>query len=140
MYLADTNIRLERLLGQAKSDEVGQFLDQTPTNQIFITDFAFHSICVILTRLQRKSILLDFVQDVFVDGAVGLISIKPEATQSLVDAMDKYNLDFDDAYQYVAAEQNNLAIVSFDSDFNRTVSGKKTPAEILSINNAGAAE
>ena len=31
MYLVDTNIWLERLLGQAKSDEAGQFLDQTPT-------------------------------------------------------------------------------------------------------------
>jgi len=140
MYLADTNIWLERLLGQAKSDEVGQFLDQTPSNQIFITDFAFHSICVILTRLQRKSILLDFVRDVFVDGAVTLVSIKPEATQSLIDAMDKYNLDFDDAYQYVAAEQNNLAIVSFDSDLDRTLKGKKTPAEILAINKEGAVE
>ncbi len=140
MYLADTNIWLERLLGQAKSDEVGQFLDQTPSNQIFITDFAFHSICVILTRLQRKSILLDFVRDVFVDGAVSLISIKPEETQSLVDAMDKYNFDFDDAYQYVAAEQNNLAIVSFDNDLDRTLKGKKTPAEILAINKEGAVE
>lgn len=123
MYPADTNIWLERLLDQTKSDEVGQFLDQTPSNQIFITDFAFHSICVILTRLQRKSTLLDFVRDVFVDGAVILISIKPEATQNLVDAMDKYNLDFDDAYQYAAAEQNNLVIVSFDSDFDRTARG-----------------
>jgi hypothetical protein len=78
MSLADTNIWLERLLGQAHSDEVGQFLDQIPSNQIFITDFAFHSICVILTRLQSKAILLDFFQDVFVNGAVTLVSIKPE--------------------------------------------------------------
>lgn len=28
MYLVDTNIWLERLLGQAKSDEVGQFLER----------------------------------------------------------------------------------------------------------------
>jgi predicted nucleic acid-binding protein len=137
MSLADTNIWLERLLGQAHSDEVGQFLDQIPSNQIFITDFAFHSICVILTRLQSKAILLDFVQDVFVNGAVTLVSIKPEETQSLVSAMDKYNLDFDDAYQYVAAEQNNLVIVSFDSDLDRTVRGKKTPAEILAVNKEG---
>lgn len=140
MYLADTNIWLERLLGQAKSDEVGEFFDQTPPNQIFVTDFAFHSICVILTHLQRNPILLDFVQDVFVNGAVTLVSIKPEETKSLVDAMDKYNLDFDDAYQYVAAERNNLVIVSFDSDFDRTVRGKKTPAEILAINRAGSTE
>lgn len=30
MYLIDTNIWLERLLGQAKSDEVGQFFERTP--------------------------------------------------------------------------------------------------------------
>ena len=81
MYLVDTNIWLERLLGQAKSDEVGQFLDQTPTNQLFITDFAFHSIGVILTRRKRKAALLDFVQDVFITGAVTVISLKPEETR-----------------------------------------------------------
>ena len=124
------------MLGQTKSDEVGQFLDQIPSNQLFITDFAFHSICVILTRLNRKTALLDFVQDVFIDGAVTLVSIKPLETQSLVDAMDKYNLDFDDAYQYIAAEQNDLMIVSFDGDLDRTVIGKKTPAEILTAQKA----
>jgi predicted nucleic acid-binding protein len=131
MYLIDTNVWLERLLGQDKSDEVGQFLDQTPSNQLFLTDFAFHSICVILTRLKQKAVLLDFVQDVFVNGAVTLVSLKPEETPRLVDAIDKYNLDFDDAYQCVAAEQNDLVIVSFDNDLDKTAKGKKTPAEIL---------
>lgn len=130
MYLVDTNIWLERLLGQAKSDEAGQFLDQTPTNQLFITDFAFHSIGVILTRLKRKAALLDFVQDVFVQGAVTLVSLKPDDTQNVVEAADKYNLDFDDAYQYVAAEKNGLVIVSFDGDLDKTPNGRKTPAEI----------
>lgn len=140
MYLVDTNIWLERLLGQAKSDEVGQFLDHIPSNQLFITDFAFHSICVILTRLKQKAALLDFVQDIFVDGSVTLVSIKPEETQSLVDAMNKFNLDFDDAYQCAAAEQNDLIIVSFDSDLDRTTKGKKTPAEVLAANKVGDVE
>lgn len=130
MYLLDTNIWLERLLDQAKSDEVGQLLDQTPTDQFFITDFAFHSIGVILTRLKRRSALLDFVQDVFVDGAVTLVSLKPEETQDLVDAIDRYHLDFDDAYQYVAAEKNGLILISFDTDLDKTPNGRKTPAEI----------
>ena len=135
MYLVDTNIWLERLLGQAKSDEVGQFLGQISSNQLFITDFAFHSIAIILARLKRIAALLDFVEDVFVNGSVGIISIKPEDTKSLIEVMDKYNLDFDDAYQYVAAEQNDLIIVSFDSDFDGTARGKKTPAEILTAQN-----
>ncbi|MCW5970605.1 MAG: PIN domain-containing protein [Blastocatellales bacterium] len=102
-----------------------------PSNQLFITDFAFHSICVILTRLKRTATLRDFVEDVFINGAVTLASIKPEDTKSLIDAMDKYNLDFDDAYQYVAAEQDDLIIVSFDEDLDRTARGKKTPAEVM---------
>jgi len=44
--------------------------------------------------------------------------------------IDAYKLDFDDSYQYVAAEQNGLTLVSFDNDFDRTNKGKKTPAEI----------
>lgn len=130
MYLVDTNIWLERLLGQAKSEEVGQFLERTPTNLLFITDFAFHSIGVILTRLKRKAALLDFVQDVFVEGRVALVSLKPEETQDLVDAIDRYHLDFDDAYQYVAAEKNGLVLVSFDGDLDKTPNGRKTPAEV----------
>lgn len=36
MYLVDTNIWLERLLGQANSDEVGAFLDHVPSNELRI--------------------------------------------------------------------------------------------------------
>jgi predicted nucleic acid-binding protein len=74
--------------------------------------------------------LLDFVQDVFVEGAVNVVSIKPSDTHALLEAIDKYKLDFDDSYQYVAAEQNGLTLVSFDNDFDRTNKGKKNPAEI----------
>lgn len=131
MYLIDTNVWLERLLGQDKSDEVGKFLDHVSSDQLFMTDFAFHSISVILTRLKRNSVLLDFVKDVFVRGSVTLVSIKPDETQNLIDAMDKHRFDFDDAYQYVAAERHELIIVSFDHDFDRSAQGRKTPGEIL---------
>ena len=72
-----------------------------------------------------------FVQDVFTDGDVVLIHLEPEDTGCLVQVMEQFNLDFDDAYQYVAAERYNLSIVSFDSDFDRTELGRRTPAEIL---------
>ncbi len=44
MYLLDTNIWLERLLNQARTAEVEQFLNQISAEQIFITDFTLHSI------------------------------------------------------------------------------------------------
>jgi predicted nucleic acid-binding protein len=131
MYLVDTNVWLERLLNQAKSAEVGQFLVKVSSNDLYVTDFAFHSICVILSRLARTNVLIDFVQDVFIDGDVNLISIKPSDSQLLVDAIDTHKFDFDDAYQYVAAKQNALSLISFDIDFDRIPNFKKTPGEIL---------
>lgn len=130
MYLVDTNIWLERLLDQARSEEVGQFLAHIPSEQIFISDFAFHSIGVVLGRLKRVDVLLRFAQDVFVDGAVSLIHLEPEDTPQLVHVMTQFNLDFDDAYQYVVAEKYNLTLVSLDGDFDRTERGRHTPQEI----------
>lgn len=131
MYLVDTNIWLERLLNQARSDEVGKFLRVTSSRELYLTDFAFHSICVVLARLARTNVLLDFVEDVFVQGSVNLVSIAPSDIPLLVDAMNRNNFDFDDAYQYVAAQQNQLRIISFDSDFDRVPNLRKTPATIL---------
>jgi predicted nucleic acid-binding protein len=131
MYLVDTNVWLERLLDQAESEEVGRFLDYLPPDRLAITDFAFHSIGVVLSRLKQKGVLLRFVQDVFVDGGVDLVRLGPEDTQRLLGAMEQFNLDFDDAYQYIAAEKHGLILVSLDSDFDRTERGRKTPVEAL---------
>ena len=51
--------------------------------------------------------------------------------QSVADRAQKFSLDFDDAYQYVAAEKYGLAIISFDADFDRTDLERKTPEEVL---------
>ena len=131
MYLVDTNVWLERLLEQERFGEVGRFLDSTETSKIFLTDFSFHSIGLILTRLNKSELLLNFVQDTLLDGAVSLVHLSPEDTQNLVAAMQQFRLDFDDAYQYIAAGKHNLALVSFDSDFDRTERGRKTPQGVL---------
>ncbi|NBD35120.1 MAG: PIN domain-containing protein [Chloroflexi bacterium] len=136
MYLVDTNIWLERLLEQERSAEVGAFLEQTSTDQLAMTDFSLHSIGVILDRLERQTVLLEFVDDVFLQGEVGLISVQPEAMHRLVVVMEQFKLDFDDAYQYVAAEQMGAVIVSFDGDFDRTERKRREPIAILRGNAA----
>lgn len=78
-----------------------------------------------------QNLLLGFVQDAFIHGAVELLSLQPLAMQDLVDVIATYNLDFDDAYQYTIAEQYDLVIVSFDHDFDRTDRGRTTPDAIL---------
>jgi uncharacterized protein len=49
----------------------------------------------------------------------------------VVDILDNFQLDFDDAYQYVIAERENAIIVSFDKDFDPTPKGRQTPSQVL---------
>jgi len=50
---------------------------------------------------------------------------------AVAESARRFGFDFDDAYQYVAAEKHNLILVSFDADFDRTKRGRRTPADIL---------
>jgi uncharacterized protein len=131
MYLIDTNVWLERLLDQESSDEAGRFLDRTPPEHLYITDFSFHSIGVIMTRLKHGEAWVRFVQDIFQEGAVGLVRLEPMDMPELVGIIARYKLDFDDAYQYLAAEKYRLTLVSFDSDFDGTEKGRKTPGNLI---------
>jgi hypothetical protein len=41
LYLIDTNVWLGRVLDQARSEEVGQFIDYIPSDKLFVADFAY---------------------------------------------------------------------------------------------------
>ena len=131
IYLVDTNIWLERLLEQTKYKDVEIFLNKFSSDSLFVTDFSFHSICLIMIKLGEAKSLLKFVKNVFIDAGVNLIHLLPEDIVRIVQITKEFKLDFDDAYQYVSAEKYNLTIVSFDSDFDKTPKGRKTPAEIV---------
>lgn len=133
MYLIDTNVWLEVLLDQEKSEEAKRFLKIIPSQKLFITDFSLHSIAIILVRLKEAKVLEKFIQDLFINGDVFLIGLPPEDIYDVISVIQKFNLDFDDAYQYIAAEKYGLTIVSFDSDFDKTHRGRKTPKELLKI-------
>lgn len=127
MYLLDTNIWLERLLDQERADDVGRFLENIPSDQLYITDFALHSIAVIMIRLEAGDGLVHFVDDLFENHDTNLVRLEAEDTYEIIKYVKRYNLDFDDAYQYVAAVKFNLKLISFDSDFDKTERGRNTP-------------
>ena len=131
MYLVDTNVWLERLLEQKSSDEVGRFLNHVPSSELLISDFSFHSLGVIMDRLDQRDALIRFVQDAFIRGSVGLVRLEPEDTEQIIGVIERFQLDFDDAYQYACASKYDLTIVSFDSDFDGTELGKRTPAQVV---------
>jgi predicted nucleic acid-binding protein len=131
MYLVDTNVWLELLLLQERSTEVRQFLQSIDADKLSMTEFALNSIGLITTRLRKQDVFEAFISDILEDSAVRRVCLSSHDLRRVLSVMKKFKLDFDDAYQYVAAERNGLVLVSFDSDFDRTDIKRKTPEDIL---------
>ncbi|MEA3475140.1 MAG: PIN domain-containing protein [Candidatus Cloacimonadota bacterium] len=118
MYLIDSNIWLELLLKQEKSDDVADFLKNIQLEELNISDFTLYSIGIILSKLKEFDVLKRFLYDVISKGKITILNVNPTNLEAIIDIEQKYNLDFDDAYQYVVAEEYDLAIVSFDKNFD----------------------
>ncbi len=133
MYLVDSNIWLELLLEQERAEEVAQFLQIVGTDELWITEFTIYSIGIIMTRLNKEEIFEDILSDVLEDSGVKRVCLSIGDLKQVIQVARKFRLDFDDAYQYVAAEKNDLCLVSFDADFDRAEMGRRTPSEILAL-------
>lgn len=132
MYLIDTNIFLEILLSQENSEQAKLFLNQQVNKKgIYTTDFSVFSIGLFLFRKSLFSEYDNFLFDVFVKGAIKIYRIPTFELKKVSENAKNMNLDFDDAYQYTSAQLLKATIVSFDSDFDRTPLGRKTPHQIL---------
>jgi len=129
-YLVDTNVWLEVLLEQERSDECKEFFQNVETNLIAISEFSLYSIGIILCRLYKDELFGNFLDDIM-SSFVSKINLEIDEIKYLLQIRKAYNLDFDDAYQYVVAEKYSLTIISFDSDFDKTPLGRKTPKELL---------
>jgi hypothetical protein len=132
VYLLDTNIILELLLDQERAADVESLIRNTEAETLHLTEFALYSLGVVPIRRKRHEVFLQLLQDLLVRRRVRLIRLLISDMKAIANASKTHNLDFDDAYQYVAAEKRKLVIVSFDADFDRTPKGRRTPAQILS--------
>lgn len=130
MYLTDTNIFLEGLLEQEKAESVRSFFQAVDLDTIFITDFSLHSIGIVLFRLGKYELFISFFNDMIIDG-MEILSLNPVDMMKLEVATQRFGLDFDDAYQYQAAEKYQMQLISFDRDFDRTDRGRKEPSEVM---------
>jgi hypothetical protein len=131
MYLVDTNVWLEMLLEQDRADEVRHFLQNMDSRQLAMTEFSLYSIGIILTRLNRDDLFEDFISDTVEDSGVGRIRLGALDLKDLLAVRRRFRMDFDDAYQYVAAVKFGCTLISFDKDFDTTDLGRKTPADAL---------
>lgn len=130
-YLIDSNVWLELLLRQQHADEVRQFLQMVQLDEISLTEFTLYSIGIITSRLKKEDVFAAFLSDLLEETGIKRIALSLADLRDLLSAMSEQNLDFDDAYQYVAARNNDLILVSFDKDFDSTDIQRKTPAMIM---------
>jgi len=130
-YLVDTNVWLERLLDQEKSEIASRFFNLIPTDELFVSDFSIHSIGVILSRLKKFDVFEKFIDDLFVNGQIEQLTLDPIDLLDVIKNIQKYKLDFDDSYQFSVAQKFDLTIITFDEDFNVKGIKKNTPDEII---------
>jgi len=114
MNLVDTNIFLEILLKQDKSEVCKSFLSKN-MGAINISDFTLHSIGVILFRQNEEQTFLKFISDTL--PKTHLLSLPKDKYDEIVNIKKEYCLDFDDSYQYSICKYYDLKFITMDKDF-----------------------
>lgn len=132
-FLFDSSVWLEALLNQPAAPEARASFAAVPPAELAISQFAVHSIGLILTRRGYGVQYTQFLREVIIAGAVTVIALAPEQLAQLPAACTTLALDFDDAYQYTAADQAGLTLVSFDAHFDRTPRGRMTPSAAMKM-------
>ena len=133
-YLFDTNIWLELLLEQQQAELVRRLFAVVPAAELAITDFALHSIGLSFQgRWNRPERYKEFLRDMIEETATVILRLSPAQLKEVIDAAETYGLDFDDAYQYMAAQTHGYRLVSFDRDFTRTPEGAEHPDAVIAV-------
>jgi predicted nucleic acid-binding protein len=120
VYLLDTNIFLEILLDQQKSEfcqkAIENLREDTPG---WITSFSLHAIEAILWKYQRAKILEDFLEFVKNHPFLFCYATTVEEELEINRIAPRVGLDFDDALQYYVAKKKGCTLVTLDKDFEK---------------------
>lgn len=132
MYLIDTNIFLEILLGREKKEECEHFLEEVESGNIqaITTTFALHTIAIILEKLKTLEEYKKFLKILSNFEGLMAYSTTPEDEIEICNIARKFNLKFDDALHYWVAKSFDLTLVSFDKDFDKTDLKRVEPKDI----------
>ena len=132
MFLIDTNCWIQLARNRMHAVEVTSLLAGVPVQRLFVTVYSVHSIGNALTRRGWGGYAV-LLNDLSIGRDIQLVSIPVEQLGLVEQAWRSHGLDFDDAYQYVAAELHGLKLVSLDADFDRTPNGRLTPEAALAL-------
>lgn len=138
MYLIDTNIFLEVMLSQARSNECKIFLDSIKNGKVkaCITDFSIYSIMLIMSSLSKVNELKNFLSSLSAYKGLTIYHIKLTDMLRVTEVIEKKGLDIDDAIQYsVAIASRVKAIVSFDKHFDGLEILRVEPVQLIKKEN-----
>lgn len=136
MYLIDTNIFLEVMLGRGRNKECKELLGLLRDGRLkgVVTDFTIHSIIVLLDRFRRLDALKRFLLSLTAYKGLYVYTTPIAWEAGAVDIARETGLDMDDAIQYYAALSIKAeAIISFDKDFDGLSIPRKEPADLVRV-------
>lgn len=130
--LVDTNIFLEWLLDQQRADECRILLEKVQNGEMeaLVTDFALHSIAIIIERSGKKADLPDLFTALASFEGLSVLHATLEEHVEVARLAQATGLDFDDAYQAYFARRMNVPVVSYDRHFDR-VGQRREPVDFL---------
>jgi len=117
--LLDTNIFLEILLAQPKAQAAQRFINSQQQGSLALSNYSLDGIGLKLYWAKKIDVLEQFGRELK-DAEITILTIEPQDLGASVKNIKKWNLDFDDAYQYTLAQKYSLELVSFDKDFDKT--------------------
>jgi predicted nucleic acid-binding protein len=133
MFLIDTNCLMQMVRSRPDAPQIHALLAVVPRTRLFVSVFTLHSVGVIMRRFGLIGGFIAFIDGLGVGTQVRVVQIELAEFSLIADTCTRLALDFDDAYQYVAADLNGLQLVSLDSDFDGTPNGRLTPAAALQL-------
>lgn len=117
--LLDTNIFLEILLQQSKEAPAKNFINSQKKGSLFLSNYSLDSIGLKLYWTKKMNLLDQFGYDLKA-AEISILTLGLDDLSTLASDLQKWKLDFDDAYQYTLAKKHSLELVSFDTDFDKT--------------------
>lgn len=129
LYLLDTNIFLEVVLNREYSKVIRDLLNRDTRTPFFVSDFSVFSVGIFLVRRNLYDQFGTFIDDLDMRD-IRTISISAKELKQIPAWCKKYDLDFDDAYQFAVADRFRLKLVSLDHDFDRIPKGRIHPKNL----------
>ncbi len=119
MYLFDTNIFLEILLGQGRADACQRALAAVDENhEGWASSFSLHAVeAIVGAKAGRWGVLEKFLSALQEHPHFFVYTTTLEEELEVVRRVPKLGLDFDDALQFWLAEKKGWKLVTLDKDF-----------------------